>query len=306
MFEKIWWKLKKKFFKNEVFCRRLKIGVEYEFSNNQQPFISEPHFINSPLIKTLPLTEGLYLPKASFQMKETGTNAWINLNNSNSNERIFNINVPQVPQFENFQNQNQSIEINCSPFQYWNVCQEALTRYCRWDLDNQEQLCKLNQMNMFSTIPEASEPLNDYIHMSTSDNLEVKSKMSKSDKNLELLKNFEYITETRTDETIGKDVIIYIWKHDGCNKEFTRTWNILDHARVHMGVKPFTCNFCFKGFTQKGNLKKHLKTHTLPNVENRKRYYCEACGSSYTERYNFKVIEFKWFFKWYNNILIFL
>ena len=65
-------------------------------------------------------------------------------------------------------------------------------------------------MNMFSTIPEASEPLNDYIHMSTSDNLEVKSKMSKSDKNLELLKNFEYITETRTDETIGKDVIIYI------------------------------------------------------------------------------------------------
>ena len=43
-------------------------------------------------------------------------------------------------------------------------------------------------------------------------------------------------------------------------------------------------------FTQKGNLKKHLKTHMMPDVESRKRYKCEFWASSYTERYNYKVI----------------
>eukprot|EP00345_Euplotes_harpa_P012529 CAMPEP_0168339602 /NCGR_PEP_ID=MMETSP0213-20121227/13556_1 /TAXON_ID=151035 /ORGANISM="Euplotes harpa, Strain FSP1.4" /LENGTH=35 /DNA_ID= /DNA_START= /DNA_END= /DNA_ORIENTATION= len=34
-------------------------------------------------------------------------------------------------------------------------------------------------------------------------------------------------------------------------------------------------------------MKKHLKVHELPNLQQRKRYQCEKCGSSYTERYNF-------------------
>lgn len=115
------------------------------------------------------------------------------------------------------------------------------------------------------------------------------NKISKSDMNLELLKDFEYITEERTNEADGKPSTVYICRYNNCNKEFTRTWNILDHARMHKGVKPFHCNFCNKGFTQKGNLKKHVKTHLVPDVEGRKRYRCDVCGSSYTERYNYKV-----------------
>ena len=56
-----------------------------------------------------------------------------------------------------------------------------------------------------------------------------------------------------------------------------------------MNVKPHVCKYCSKGFTQKGNLKKHLKTHEVPLVGNRKRYQCEYCNRKYTERYNYRV-----------------
>ena len=115
------------------------------------------------------------------------------------------------------------------------------------------------------------------------------NRKSKSEHNLELLKDFDYETEVRGAELDGKPLIVYICKYNGWNKEFTRTWNILDHARMHKKEKPFQCNVCQKRFTQKGNLKKHMKTHMMPDVESRKRYKCEYWDSSYTERYNYKV-----------------
>lgn len=111
--------------------------------------------------------------------------------------------------------------------------------------------------------------------LTNSHQMESDNKISKSDMNLELLKEFDYVTETRQPEGEEKPIIVYICKHKNCNKEFTRTWNILDHARMHKGVKPYKCNFCLKQFTQKGNLRKHMKTHVMPNLEQRKRYKCE-------------------------------
>lgn len=53
--------------------------------------------------------------------------------------------------------------------------------------------------------------------------------------------------------------------YDGCGKQFTKTWNILDHFKVHTGDKPYKCESCSKTFSQKGNLTKHLKLHTKCN-----------------------------------------
>ena len=110
---------------------------------------------------------------------------------------------------------------------------------------------------------------------------------SKNDINLQILKQFEYDTEIRTTAT-GRPQTIYIWKYDDCKKEFLRTCNLLDHMRMHSGIKPNMCDFWGKGFTQKSNLRKHLKIHVAPELEQRKRYTCSECGSKYTERYNFK------------------
>jgi uncharacterized Zn-finger protein len=49
--------------------------------------------------------------------------------------------------------------------------------------------------------------------------------------------------------------------YEGCGKQFTKTWNILDHFKVHTGEKPFQCEACKRSFSQKGNLTKHLKLH---------------------------------------------
>lgn len=110
---------------------------------------------------------------------------------------------------------------------------------------------------------------------------------SKNDINLQILKQFEYDTELRTTPT-GRPQTIYLCKIEGWRKEFLRTWNLLDHMRMHSGIKPNMWDFWGKGFTQKSNLRKHLKIHVAPELEQRKRYTCNECGSKYTERYNFK------------------
>lgn len=58
---------------------------------------------------------------------------------------------------------------------------------------------------------------------------------------------------------------------------------------MHEWVRPFACKFWGKAFTQKGNLRKHMKQHLVPNVDQRKKYKWEHCKSSYTERYNYRV-----------------
>ena len=108
-------------------------------------------------------------------------------------------------------------------------------------------------------------------------------------KNLEALQNYPYQTEYRKKGKNGKMVIVYTCGYERCGKEFMRTWNLLDHVRMHSGIRPYVCQFCNKSFTQKGNMRKHLLQHYQPNLEQRRKYRCDYCSSSFTERYNYKV-----------------
>lgn len=102
------------------------------------------------------------------------------------------------------------------------------------------------------------------------------------------LKDYNYSTIKRPLPN-GKYQKVYFWNVENCGKNFLRRGNLLDHFRMHEGVRPFSCQKWGKTFTQKSNFKRHMKMHSQPNLEGRKRFCWNLWGSTYTERYNFKV-----------------
>ena len=107
--------------------------------------------------------------------------------------------------------------------------------------------------------------------------------------NLEQLKGYPYSTQYQRNPRNGKMVVVYRCEFDGCGKDFMRTWNLLDHVRMHYGQRPYVCQFWAKSFTQRGNMRKHLQQHYLPSLSQRRKYKWNHCESSFTERYNYRV-----------------
>ena len=126
-------------------------------------------------------------------------------------------------------------------------------------------------------------------HDFKSDNQTRQSNLSKSKINAKFLKSYQCKIEERRNER-GGVTTFYVCKYEGWDKEFTRTWSILDHVRMHEGVRPYVCKFCSRSYTQKGNMIKHMRRHTQPCVDSRRSYVCKFCGHGYTEKYNLKVI----------------
>mmetsp|Transcript_33325 Transcript_33325/g.32773 ORF Transcript_33325/g.32773 Transcript_33325/m.32773 type:complete len:89 (+) Transcript_33325:253-519(+) len=60
---------------------------------------------------------------------------------------------------------------------------------------------------------------------------------------LKLLADFKYNTITKYDEVKEKEVLEYQCGYEGCRKVLQKPWNLLDHLRMHEGVKPFECNW---------------------------------------------------------------
>ncbi|CAI2359045.1 unnamed protein product [Moneuplotes crassus] len=114
------------------------------------------------------------------------------------------------------------------------------------------------------------------------------TEVSKSQIYENLLKPFKHETKVMTTPVTGKETFVYICKYDGCDKEYTKVWNLLDHVRMHEGIKPFKCSVCSKSFTQKGNLKKHMKQHEFTTLSARRKFKCRVCNKKYTEMYNLK------------------
>lgn len=113
--------------------------------------------------------------------------------------------------------------------------------------------------------------------------------MNKNDMYKELLKPYKYHVTKERDSKTRQLKEVYKCGYGNCNKIFNKTWNLVDHLRMHEGIKPYQCEICCKLFTQKGNLKKHLKQHLITDVNHRKKYKWDICGKGYTERYNWLV-----------------
>ena len=46
-----------------------------------------------------------------------------------------------------------------------------------------------------------------------------------------------------------------------CYKIFNAPSHVAKHERIHTGEKPYCCEICGRGFTEKGNMKVHRSTH---------------------------------------------
>ncbi|CAI2387810.1 unnamed protein product [Moneuplotes crassus] len=152
---------------------------------------------------------------------------------------------------------------------------------------NQEKHGKINE-ELKDTLSHKSHEMLHYETYKQLKEISTKqeSKVSKTGLYENLLKPFKHAKRVETLPVSGRTITVYICKYDNCNREFTKIWNLVDHVRMHEGIRPYKCSFCSKAFTQKGNLKKHSKQHQHKSIEERRQFQCQVCKKRYTEKYN--------------------
>ena len=140
-------------------------------------------------------------------------------------------------------------------------------------------------MPIQTSVPLKEMKSNGFTNMNSNKRL---SNLTKSKVNMKLLKQYNWKIEKRINEK-GSEATIYICQYENWRREFTRTWSIIDHVRMHEGVRPYTCKHWGRTYTQKGNMLKHMRRHNEKGLEKKKKFNWELWHRGYTEKYNLKV-----------------
>ena len=81
----------------------------------------------------------------------------------------------------------------------------------------------------------------------------------KKEKFMDMISECQYEIKFHLNPGTNRKNRILVWKFGDCKREFTKTWGLKEHYRVHTHEKPFECKKCHTRFTQKGSLLKHTR-----------------------------------------------